>query len=256
LLTPWDVVTGKLLSVLAFGAVLLGTTVPVAAWCLLLGGVSPTEVLHVYVLLLVTAWWVSALGVLMSTHFTRAVGAIVASYGVILGVAVVSALIAYAGLIWLQIAGHGHTSSMGVFPAALAVGVAVAATSALLAAFINWVMGRIPPLRPVARSGLLTAGMVIVLIGVLMAVAMPLVEKLSNAGPTALLLVNPYVGAAATLEDTAAREMISSNTPPGSGSPAPDLTRYVWSILTWLYIVAALMLWMAAVHHYARRTKS
>ncbi len=256
LLTPWDVVTGKLLSVLAFGAILLGTTVPVAAWCLLLGGVSPTEVLHVYVLLLVTAWWVSALGVLMSTHFTRAVGAIVASYGVILGVAVLSALITYAGFIWTQISTHGRASAMGVAPAALAVGVAVTATSMVVAVFVRWVIGRIPLLRGLARSGLLMAGMVIVLIGVLMTVAMPLVEKLSNAAPTALLLVNPYVGAAATLEDSAARGTIGSTTTPGSGSPAPDLTAYVWSILTWLYVVAALVLWLAAVHHYARRTKT
>jgi len=253
LLTPWDVVTGKLLSVLAFGAVLLGTTVPVGSWCLLLGGVSPTEVFRVYVLLLVTAWWVSSLGVLMSAHFGRTLGAIVATYGTILGVGVLTTAITYAGFMWMAISSPGRMARMGGAPAVVVVGIAVIATALVLAVFLRWLIGRLSPLRGIAGNQVLAVVLAIMLIGVMMTGALPLVEKLSNASPTALLLVNPYVGAAATLEDSAARGTIQSNTPPGLTSPALDLPGYVWSILVWLYVTAALVLWLAAVHHYARQ---
>lgn len=255
LLTPWDVVTGKLLSVLAFGAILLGTTVPVASWCLLLGGVSPTEVFRVYMLLLATAWWVSSLGVLMSSHFSRTLGAIVSTYGTILGVGALTALLTYAGFIWMAISSHGRATAMGVTPAALVVAIAVGATAVIVALFVRWLVSRIPPLRGAAANRLLTVALGIVLFGVFMTMAMPLVEKLSNAAPTGLLLVNPYVAAAATLEEGAGREIIQSTTPSGTTTPAMDLPGYVWSILMWVYVVAALGLWLMAVHHYERRTK-
>lgn len=253
LLSPWDVVTGKLLSVLAFGAVLLGTTVPVAAWCLLLGGVSPGEVLRVYLLLLATAAWVSALGVLMSSHFTRSLGSIVASYGAILGTGVLTAALAYAGFVWLTISTHGGTTSMGKIAGAIVVGLSVAATALVIGLFVRWVLGRIPPLRDLARNTLVTVAIVIVLFGVLMTVAMPLVHKLGNAAPTALLLANPYAAAAATLEDSAGREVIQSATTPGTTSPAQDLPGYVWRVVIWLYVTAAAVLWLLAVYNYERR---
>jgi ABC-type transport system involved in multi-copper enzyme maturation permease subunit len=254
LLTPWDVVTGKLLSVLAFGVILLATTVPVAAWCLLLGGVSPTEVLRVYVILLMTACWVSALGVLMSAHAGRAVAAIVSTYGVILGATVLSAAAVYAFFMWAMLSMHGGTPILGAGVATLAVGIAVIATAVVTAALLRWLAGRVRPLRGAAQSGLLALALVIILIGVLMTVQMPLVEKLSTAAPTALLLVNPYAGAAAVLEESAARELISSTTPPGRGTPATDLNGYVCAVLTWLYLVAAVLLWIAAVQRYARHS--
>ncbi len=253
LLSPWDVVSGKLLSVLAFGAVLLGTTLPVAAWCLLLGGVSPTEVLRVYVLLLVTAGWVSALGVLMSSHFSRSLGAIVATYGAILGAGVLTAVLTWAGFIWLTVVSHGSNAAIGVPVAAIAVAIPVIAGAVLAAMFVRWLIGRLPVPGSIEKNPWLAIALVVVLLAVTMVGALPLIEKLSHAAPTALLLANPYVGVAATLEESAARGTIQSTTPPGTTTPAVDLAGYVWSVIIWLYVTAALTFWLLAVRHYRRR---
>jgi len=252
LLSPWDVVTGKLLSVLAFGAILLGTTVPIAAWCLLLGGVSPTEVFRVYMLLLVTAWWVSSLGVLMSTHFSRAIGAIVATYGAILGTGVLAALLIYAGFAWMTIATHGRSMAIGLVPAALVVAVPVEMTATVATVLAWWLIGRIPRVKRVTQYRLLAVVLQLAVFGLLMWTALPLVQKLGHAAPMSLLLVNPYAGAAATLEDAAGRELIQSSMTPGITTPATDLPGYIWSVLMWIYAVVALGLWMLAVHHYER----
>ncbi|MBN1459173.1 MAG: ABC transporter permease [Armatimonadetes bacterium] len=84
LVTPADVVTGKLLVVFAFGVVLLLTSLPVAAWCLLLGGVSPKEILYTYSYLLAAGALVSALGLAFSARVARPMGAVVSTYGALI----------------------------------------------------------------------------------------------------------------------------------------------------------------------------
>lgn len=61
-LTPLQIVWGKGVSVLAFAALLLLSTVPLTALCFLLGGVSPGDVIGVYCCLLGLAACVTALG--------------------------------------------------------------------------------------------------------------------------------------------------------------------------------------------------
>ena len=62
-----------------------------------------------------------------------------------------------------------------------------------------------------------------------------------------LILVNPYAGIGAILEEEWARGIISSSTPPGSTTPATDLTSYVWSVMVLNTAVFALAFWALAV---------
>lgn len=83
LLSASDVVTGKLLAVVAVGALLLMSSLPVAAWCNLLRGVSPWEITAAYAVMLGAVVWMSALGVAVSTLMQRPIGAIVAAYALL-----------------------------------------------------------------------------------------------------------------------------------------------------------------------------
>ncbi|MGC9317525.1 MAG: ABC transporter permease [Armatimonadota bacterium] len=255
LLSPWDVVTGKLLVVLAFGVVLLATTVPLAAWCLMLGGVSPTEVLRVYLMMAATAAWVSALGVLLSAMCQRSLTAIVATYGSLIGVAVVTALGAYVVFAWMSIV-SGHTrTQMGPTAAVVLVGIPVVATAWLGALLARWIVQRVPVLRGrwAGRTVLVVAFAVLVVIAG--ARAGPLVVKMSNAGSGTLLLVNPYLAAASMVEEMVPRSLIDSATPPGTTTPAKDLQGYLCSILLWLYLTVAATLWVLAANVYARQER-
>ncbi len=254
LLSPWDVVTGKLLSVLALGVVLLGTSLPIAAWCLLLGGVSPTEVFRVYMLMLAVAAGVSTLGLLMSAQFHRALGAIVATYGTLLGLVAVIGVGAYVVFAWIAIASAAHYTSLGVTAAVVLVGMPVLVTAILLTMLVRWIASRLLLLRVLTARSVFSVVVGIVLVGALLIRAAPLIEKMSNASPAALTLVIPYVGAASTLEESVGRSVIGSSTPSGTTRPVADLQGYVWSILMWVYLAIAGVLWVGATRVYARRT--
>jgi hypothetical protein len=155
----------------------------------------------------------------------------------------------------MAISSHGRATEMGTGPAAVAVALLAGLTAVLGGVFLRWLVGRLPWLRGVTTNRIVSVALVIVLFGVIMTMSMPLVEKLSHSAPTGLLLVNPYVGAAATLEDDAGRGIIQSTAPSGTTTPAEDLPGFIWSVLMWVYVVAALVLWLLAVHHYARKTR-
>jgi hypothetical protein len=110
LVTPSDIVSGKLLVILAFGLVLLITSVPVASWCVLLGGVAPEEVFYVYTFLFAVAFFAAALGMLYSARMRRSMGAIVAAYGTLIATGVLSMLIP---LILAQLLLRGSSSGSG-----------------------------------------------------------------------------------------------------------------------------------------------
>ena len=260
MLTPGDVVSGKLLSVLAMAAVLLGVTVPVAAWCLLLGGVSPGEVLRVYLLMFATAAWIAGLGMVMSAHFTRALGAVVATYGTIVGGTVVTGISTWLLVALLMIPFTGTSTSppvLGPAVSAVVVGVPVLVATWLAVLLIRWLVARVPIAAGFSRSRLAAVALMVVVFIVLMTTAMPLVERLAKSAPTALLLANPYGAAAATLEETVASELLlptftTSGAAPGTGNPQGS----VWAAVMWLYAIAAAGLWALATRLYARRSRT
>jgi len=253
--TPADVVTGKLLVVVAFAAVLLGATVPAAAWCVLMGGVGPSDVIHVFTYLFAVAVAVSALGVLLSARFQRSLGATVATYAVLLGLGVLSVLVIYAVSMVTMISRHASSPpAMGSAAALGLIAVPVLVTAWLLLLAVRWFLGRLPLLSRLRGSKVMAVIVFLAAAGLVAWQASELVAKTSHATPTVLILVNPYAGIGAILEEEWARGIISSSTPPGSTTPATDLTSYVWSVMVLNTAVFALAFWALAVRQVRRKS--
>lgn len=75
LLTPWQIVWGKLVSALAFMFLLIFASVPLMSLAFLLGGVSAAEVLIAIVGLLTTAIFYAAIGLFWSSVMRSAISA-------------------------------------------------------------------------------------------------------------------------------------------------------------------------------------
>lgn len=75
-----QVVIGKLLSAWMFAALLLTTSLPLAAICFLFGGVSPAEIIWSYVILALVALFMAAIGLWCSALVSRSLLAVVAAY--------------------------------------------------------------------------------------------------------------------------------------------------------------------------------
>lgn len=82
-LGPWRIYLGKLLAVLGIAGLILSLSLPAAAACYAMSGVSSNLVL-VYVLLALVALQYSALGLLVSTYATSTDGAVRWTYGLVL----------------------------------------------------------------------------------------------------------------------------------------------------------------------------
>ncbi|MBS0263624.1 MAG: ABC transporter permease [Planctomycetes bacterium] len=90
-LGPFRIYFGKLFSILALAGILLALSMPAAAACYCLGGLSLTEELpRVYAILALVALQYSAVGLYISSRSNSIDGAIRFTYGVILALAVVS----------------------------------------------------------------------------------------------------------------------------------------------------------------------
>jgi ABC-type transport system involved in multi-copper enzyme maturation permease subunit len=84
-LGPWRIFWGKLAAVLGLAGIIFLFSLPSAAACYSLGGISFTgELLAVYRLLLLTALQYSALGLLVSTHAASTDAAVRWTYGLVL----------------------------------------------------------------------------------------------------------------------------------------------------------------------------
>jgi ABC-type transport system involved in multi-copper enzyme maturation permease subunit len=83
-LSPWSIYFGKLLGVLGLTTILLAMTVPAAAACYALGGVSlRQEIGPLYLVLFLAAWLLSALALLVSSCAHSSDGALRITYGLV-----------------------------------------------------------------------------------------------------------------------------------------------------------------------------
>ncbi len=91
-LKPSAIVLGKLLASLAHLAILIFTSLPIVVLCLPLGGVSVYEVLAAYVGLTVSVITFGMISIACSSYFRRTAAALVASYLLILPIALIAVL--------------------------------------------------------------------------------------------------------------------------------------------------------------------
>jgi ABC-type transport system involved in multi-copper enzyme maturation permease subunit len=105
-LKPMSICLGKLLSSLAHLGLLIVASLPIVMLCLPLGGVSPYEVLAAYLGLFVSVVTYGTISVACSSYFQRTSASLVASYLLILPLALL------AILIWIQLEGEGRLRLM------------------------------------------------------------------------------------------------------------------------------------------------
>lgn len=117
LLSPADVITGKLVPLLAVAAMLLVASLPIATWCLTLGGVSPGDLFFAYTLLFVLGLWAATVGLLCSALSQKMQTAQSSAIGLILGFMFVPPLV--LAVMEARMRGHGST----VLPILVAIAV-------------------------------------------------------------------------------------------------------------------------------------
>ena len=80
-LAPRTIVAGKLLSGWLFVVMLLTCSLPMAALCLMLGGISGGEIFWSYIMLCLFALCFGSIGILWSSLFSRTIAAVLLAYG-------------------------------------------------------------------------------------------------------------------------------------------------------------------------------
>lgn len=83
-LTPFGIVAGKLASALSAVVLLILASLPLYGFVFLMGGVSPGELLTLFVILLLTALFSGCWSMMFSALFKRTISAIVAAYALTL----------------------------------------------------------------------------------------------------------------------------------------------------------------------------
>jgi len=249
LVTPTDVVSGKLLVIFAFALVLLLSSLPVAAWCMLLGGIAPDELFYAYTHLFVVAVFVSALGIFFSSFLSRSMGAIVLTYGTLIALSVLSGIIPGIAMMILSLSGTGSASfgSIGAFFILLVLGLA---SGYVVFVILRWLLARLLPSsarRPVIIVGILAALAWLVF---LLYPSLPAQHAVRTASITWLMILNPYVSLAGILSGNFAGVLTSG----GMGGPAPATVHVlIWSISSVVLLALAAALWALAVRVFRTR---
>lgn len=86
LLSPLQIVTGKLLSAIAFALLLITASLPIAGLSLLFGGITAQEILIGVISLLITAICYAAIGLFWSTVMRSTLGATVMAQGTVIAI--------------------------------------------------------------------------------------------------------------------------------------------------------------------------
>ncbi len=241
LLTPGDVVSGKLLVVLALGFILLLTSLPIAAWSLFLGGVAPEEILYLYTYLAVVGCFAAALGLLFSSLLGRSVGAVVASYGTLL------ALLLLPLLLTVILFSGSHPSNPGRVPlghlwGALLLALVALACSWLVFLAARWAWRRLFGDRYPTLSYPLPALAAVALLVFALAPGSLALTAASKLPVGWFVAVDPFVVPAGILEGS---QMMTDLV--GPGLKGLDLQVLFWGVCIVLGLLAAAFCWALSV---------
>ena len=175
-----QVVLGKLLSAWLFAALLLTTSLPLAALCLLFGGVSPAELMWSYAIVALCALLLAAIGLWWSTVFSRSILAVMGAYATMGAFLIASAVLMIDP--FASVAAYMPTPSVfaavnpfgaiyyaanpvAVYGWSIPAGVAAVAILVLAAGLVAGAASQRLPLLG-RRSGIFVRGLMVVLFGV------------------------------------------------------------------------------------------
>ena len=138
MLSAADVALGKFAAAVVYGALLLAVSLPFASWCIMLGSVSPGEVVAVYFVILWFCVCIAGVGTWMSALSRRVISAVISTYVIL--------IVIFGGLVLLLVVEHHLHGVVGMMFADLAValaGIIPAAISAWsVAVLIRWIVAR------------------------------------------------------------------------------------------------------------------
>ena len=188
-LSASDIVVGKFAASLTYATLLLAVSLPIAAWCMMLGAIAPGEVAVVYAILLSFAFGVAGIGTWMSALCRKTIGAIVSTYVVLVGV---FGLVILAEPLHWEISGVSW-SSYGMVVMALVWVIPAAIAAWAVAALVRWLVTRTGRMR----GERVRAVFVVVIFGLAMLGMAALNESLGLLGSSDLrdtMRINPYFG--------------------------------------------------------------
>ena len=151
LLSASDIALGKFLATMAYAVTLLAVSLPIAAWCVLMGAVAPREVATGYAILVAFAAVLAGVGTWLSALCAGVVTAVAATY-------VTVVVIFGAVLLVPELSDRLHGVAGCIFEGmAPAVGCALPAgvTAWLIAALVRWVAARAGRMRSDSAQALL-----------------------------------------------------------------------------------------------------
>ncbi len=257
LLTPADVVTGKLLVVLAFGLMLLASTAPIAAWCVLLGGLEPMAIVRVYVFLAAVSAAGVALGGFVSAWQKRTVVAMAITFGLIVLWNVIPPVI---GAVLEGLKYSLDNFDEDVFSTLIGIGILAVWSfmgAWMLYVALAWGLSRIhAKFRKTALgTGIASGGCILVLVLFLTRFSAALSNLVGQAEMSVLFLMTPFVQLILVIEESFAEEMIGSVTSSG-GTPAVtagEMQLLVWLLTTGGAIFLSVFLWSLAVRKFGAK---
>jgi ABC-2 type transport system permease protein len=251
LLSPFDVVTGKWLVVLGIGVVLLLSSLPVAAWCLALGGVAPEDLLLIYSYLLVVAAFASALGMFLSSVLRRSLGAIVWTYGALIALIVVPFIVVAIAAAGPGRGGNPTGIGFGVIWAWILLLVAMPACAWLLFLAVRWPWRRLLPRRWAGAGGVAGGLAAAVLLVWAFRPSGSLAGSLAHLPMMWIFITDPFVVLSAILAGEGLLSQVAGvGLLPRSAIPLQTL---IWMVGTAWALVASAFLWAAAVRAYRAR---
>lgn len=101
-LTSPQIIVGKLLASIAFLVLLLIATLPMYSLVFLFGGVSPSQLLSVFALFLLTVFSIGSVGILFSTVTKKTVVSMISTYGMAIFLTLFTAIFFFVGIATMQ----------------------------------------------------------------------------------------------------------------------------------------------------------
>jgi len=242
LLSATDIVSGKLMSVAAFGMILLMANLPVAAWCLMLGGVNLQQLYYGYTYLVVMTIAVTALGLLISALFQRTITAVVVTYGVLIAC---FAGLPLVGLVLLEtiFVASSRQPQLGPGGSTTLVLLLGAVVGAITYMALRGVTRRYRKLNKSLIGIASPAVLAIAAGGVVILGAVGIISSSSSWNWHALLVAHPYVGMFAMVHPEMAEDIISSSGVKSAISPSTA----IWLIDSGIGLLMAALLWFLAI---------
>ncbi len=254
LLTSFDIITGKMIVTLGFVILLLISSLPVAAWSLMLGGIQPMDLFYVYTYLFSAGALLSAIGYFTSASVKRMVGAVMSAYGVIFLV------LAALPVLWFIVTeatryssyssgGAPHVSAPVAFTLTV---VPLIILGALAGLSVRWLLSLKQSWRGSSTVTLfsLLVGFAACAVGAIY-VLEPVAGFLITMAPETPMLLHPAMLLAALIFSDIAREALSALT---TAHPGLDPQPYLWGIGSSAALLVALGLWALTIRIFDRQT--